>query len=151
MIIILLDYYFINDKDKNGLNVNLKLLNKGNFIIRLFIDDRISNIKNNIKSNQNIKINKNDLNQRCPFDSKICKLSFDVINNNDKDEDLYIKILITNSKVESKKYWLITLIIPAILLLIVILIIIRKKIILKKTGKIYEEKIEKELQVNFDY
>ena len=63
------DYFFINDIE--SLNINLKLLNKGNFTIRLFIDERIFNIKFNIDSSENIKINKGDLNQRCSFNSQM--------------------------------------------------------------------------------
>ena len=127
------DYFFINDIE--SLNINLKLLNKGNFTIRLFIDERIFNIKFNIDSS---------LNQRCSFNSQICKLSLNVINNNDNEEDLFIKIFIStiNTDGEHKNYWIYIIIIIIISLLFLSAFTIRKKCSDKKSLKKFEEKME---------
>ena len=90
-------YYFINEN--NNIFVNIDLLNKGKFIVELFIDKNKYNKEYNIESNEIIKLNQKELKQNCPSNSKICKLALNILNIDDTSnaENMYIKILI-NSK-----------------------------------------------------
>ena len=90
-------YYFINEN--NNIFVNIDLLNKGKFIVELFIDKNKYYKEYNIESNEIIKLNQKELKQNCPSNSKICKLALNILNIDDTSnaENMYIKILI-NSK-----------------------------------------------------
>ena len=95
-------YYFINEK--NDVFVNIDLLNKGKFIIELFIDKTKYDKEYNIESNEIIKINKKELNQKCPTNSKICKLALNIFNNhNSSNDNSYIKILINTDSNQKHK------------------------------------------------
>ena len=127
-------YYFTNEK--NDIFVNIDLLNKGKFIIELFIDKNKYDKEYNIESNEIIKLNQKELNQNCPKNSKICKLALNILNVHIfSNENIYIKILINSEnyernkniisiKTKNKNYFKKNEIIFAVLVIFLILIII---------------------------
>ena len=87
-------YYFVRNKIKN-INININLLNKGEFILRIDINNNIFYKEYNIKSDAKIIITKQEFEQKCSLNNEIFKLYFKIINNkNNNNEDSYIKILI---------------------------------------------------------
>ena len=121
---------------KNDIFVNIDLLNKGKFIIELFIDKNKYDKEYNIESNEIIKLNQKELNQNCPKNSKICKLALNILNVHIfSNENIYIKILINSEnyernkniisiKTKNKNYFKKNEIIFAVLVIFLILIII---------------------------
>ena len=140
-------YYFINEE--NDIFVNIDLLNKGKFIIELFIDKNKYNKEYNIESNEIIKLNQNELNQKCPSNSKICKLALNILNiDTSNNENTYIKILINSEKNnlssinnlnKNKKFFKNNAIIFVILIIFLIslltFIVLKNKGFYKKTKK----------------
>ena len=70
-------------------------MNKGEFILRIDINNNIFYKEYNIKSDAKIIITKQEFEQKCSLNNEIFKLYFKIINNkNNNNEDSYIKIFI---------------------------------------------------------
>ena len=154
---LIYSYYFINNTAEN-INININLLNKGDFIIKININNNIFYKEINIKSDEKIIINKEEFEQKHSLNNEIFRLYIKIINNNDNNEDSFLKILINtenndknNDKINDKNndknisvIFIYIFIFILIILILGLIIIYKRK---KPNNKVNEKEIrEKELK-----
>ena len=127
------EFYFVNQKD--DINIQFNLLNKGIYAIRIFVEDILKKEIKDLKKNKTINLKPNNWNTICTA-QQICNLSFIVSYDNIEktEEESYFQILIKrkgdkDEGINSNIILIVVLSIVGLIIIaaIIILLIIRKK------------------------
>ena len=110
-IIAEIRYSFYFGELNNDINIEITLLNRGNFIITFFINNIDKEKYYNISSSKNITLKSNDLKNICKK-GQICKIFFVIKKTYDIENDSFIKININSNflinsqknKIDNKKF-----------------------------------------------
>ena len=135
-------YYFLEIEDK--INIKFNLLNKGNYIATIFINDIDTGEKYEIKKSKNIELKPKLWKNICINTQQICKMSFNV--KSSKDGNSFMEITI-NDKTSKKTviYIIVFSVIGLIIIALVIFFVVKYK---RKNKDDLKAQIEKETSGN---
>ena len=94
-------YYFYHTDINRNINLEIKLLNEGNYQMILYINNEDIEKKYNISSNETILLEENNWKNKCKEPLHICIFKFNIIYYNESDSLLEMKIKVENNFIDN--------------------------------------------------
>ena len=88
----IMKYSYAHIENKNDVQINLNLLNKGKYTMNLFLNEELIKSGDKIENNTSILLKSNDIIKSCGNNFQLCKISFNIQSENQEDIESILKI-----------------------------------------------------------